>query len=190
MKVSINTYNITKQQKSKALSGGRGFTIVELLIVVVVVAILAAITIVSYNGITNRAHDTAVQSDIRNLGDKVSQYVATIGSLPLMTQSPNPFVSMGAKVSKQSYGAHFRPEGGEYNLLYCPDLDNLNFAFVAGSKSGKTFYFSSKEGGAREGSSPLVTYVATCSNYGISSGNSGAYIPVWIYSNGMWQPWV
>lgn len=32
-----------------------GFTIVELLIVVVVIAILAAITIVSYNGIQERA---------------------------------------------------------------------------------------------------------------------------------------
>ncbi|NCO10935.1 prepilin-type N-terminal cleavage/methylation domain-containing protein, partial [Candidatus Saccharibacteria bacterium] len=32
-----------------------GFTIVELLIVVVVIAILAAITLVSYNGITGQA---------------------------------------------------------------------------------------------------------------------------------------
>lgn len=39
-----------------------GFTIVELLIVVVVIAILAAITIVAYNGITQRAGDAAVQS--------------------------------------------------------------------------------------------------------------------------------
>ncbi|MCB8045019.1 prepilin-type N-terminal cleavage/methylation domain-containing protein [Microbacterium oxydans] len=33
----------------------RGFTIVELMIVVVVIAILAAITIVAYNGIQKRA---------------------------------------------------------------------------------------------------------------------------------------
>ena len=39
-----------------------GFTIVELLIVVVVIAILAAITIVSYNGISNRAKSSAVQA--------------------------------------------------------------------------------------------------------------------------------
>ena len=32
----------------------RGFTIVELLIVIVVIAILAAITVVAYNGIQNR----------------------------------------------------------------------------------------------------------------------------------------
>lgn len=40
----------------------RGFTIVELLIVVVVIAILAAITIVAYNGIQDRAKQSSVQS--------------------------------------------------------------------------------------------------------------------------------
>ena len=42
----------------------RGFTIVELLIVVVVIAILAAITIVAYNGIQKRAIVSVVQSDL------------------------------------------------------------------------------------------------------------------------------
>lgn len=45
----------------------QGFTIVELLIVVVVIAILAAITIVSYNGIQSRAREAQVQSDTRSL---------------------------------------------------------------------------------------------------------------------------
>lgn len=44
-----------KNQKS-------GFTIVELLIVIVVIAILAAISIVAYNGIQSRANDTKIRS--------------------------------------------------------------------------------------------------------------------------------
>ncbi|MBC7869080.1 prepilin-type N-terminal cleavage/methylation domain-containing protein [Candidatus Saccharibacteria bacterium] len=43
-----------------------GFTIVELLIVIVVIGILAAITIVSYNGIQGRAVAASLQSDLDN----------------------------------------------------------------------------------------------------------------------------
>lgn len=52
----------------------KGFTIVELLIVVVVIAILAAITIVAYNGIQNRAKDSALQSKASQIGKKALAY--------------------------------------------------------------------------------------------------------------------
>lgn len=47
-----------------------GFTIVELLIVVVVIAVLAAISIVAYNGITGRAKNAALQSELASQSKK------------------------------------------------------------------------------------------------------------------------
>lgn len=61
----------------------QGFTIVELLIVVVVIAILAAITIVSYNGITNKANASAAKSTAAALQKKVELYQADKGRYPI-----------------------------------------------------------------------------------------------------------
>lgn len=57
----------------------RGFTIVELLIVIVVIAILAAITIVAYNGVTSRANDSARQADANALMKKIEMRFAESG---------------------------------------------------------------------------------------------------------------
>lgn len=45
----------------------RGFTIVELLIVIVIIGILASITIVAYNGIQVRAQNAKINSDLSQL---------------------------------------------------------------------------------------------------------------------------
>jgi prepilin-type N-terminal cleavage/methylation domain-containing protein len=68
--------------KSK-IQSERGFTIVELLIVVVVIAILAAITIVSYNGITRSANDSAAKQQASTVAKKIESYQAKEGRYPV-----------------------------------------------------------------------------------------------------------
>lgn len=53
-----------------------GFTIVELLIVIVVIAILAAISIVAYRGINDRARAATVQSALNQAAKKVALWQA------------------------------------------------------------------------------------------------------------------
>lgn len=60
----------------------KGFTIVELLVVIVVIGILAAITIVSYTGITARANTAAAQSAGINAKSKAEIYYTEIGNYP------------------------------------------------------------------------------------------------------------
>lgn len=54
----------------------RGFTIVELLIVIVIIAILAAITIVAYNGIQARARTASAQAAANSAIKKSEAYNA------------------------------------------------------------------------------------------------------------------
>jgi prepilin-type N-terminal cleavage/methylation domain-containing protein len=72
-----------KQTKS------RGFTIVELLIVIVVIAILAAITIVAYNGIQNRAKTSAGQSAANTIIKKAEAANAIATGYPTTTAAFN-----------------------------------------------------------------------------------------------------
>lgn len=61
----------------------KGFTIVELLIVIVVIAILAAITIVAYNGIQNRARSSQVVSGMTQYIKAMASYAADKSAYPI-----------------------------------------------------------------------------------------------------------
>ncbi len=68
--------------KLKTMKKDRGFTIVELLIVIVVIAILAAIVIVAYNGVTNKANSAAAKGNAEGVQKVVEAYNADKGTYP------------------------------------------------------------------------------------------------------------
>lgn len=60
-----------------------GFTIVELLIVIVVIGILAAITIVAYSGIQQRANNTVIIDAASKSARVIQAYIVANGVYPL-----------------------------------------------------------------------------------------------------------
>lgn len=93
---------VIKRVSTSARRGG--FTIVELLIVIVVIAILAAITIVSYSGIRQRAENAAISTAVHNWENTIRLYQSTTEKLPedwtCLGQSVNDFPA----VPSQSIG--------------------------------------------------------------------------------------
>lgn len=59
-----------------------GFTIVELLIVIVVIAILASITIVAYNGVQQRARNAQIVSGVKAYEKAIRMYQIDQGAFP------------------------------------------------------------------------------------------------------------
>ena len=106
----------------------QGFTIVELLIVIVVIGILAAITIVAYNGVQDRAKASAMASDFSN-NNKVAKLIgASTGNSPTtldvlqsttkMTTSQGVYKLYSFCASSQSYVlAVETPAGNKYYSL-------------------------------------------------------------------------
>jgi prepilin-type N-terminal cleavage/methylation domain-containing protein len=75
---------ISLKQKSK------GFTIVELLIVIVVIAILATLVIVTFAGIQQKARDSKRETDIDALDSHLEAFYANNGYYPTITDLTTP----------------------------------------------------------------------------------------------------
>lgn len=59
-----------------------GFTIVELLIIVAVIAILASITIVSYNVVTKNSREQALTADLQTVASALTESKSDNGTFP------------------------------------------------------------------------------------------------------------
>lgn len=144
-----------------------GFTLVELLIVIVVIAILAAITIVAYNGIQQRAQVASLQSDLRNVSKKFELFNAENGSYPATVAD---LISLGAKFS-------FSPVGS--NVLVCYDATGYALFVRATASSYDGQYVMT--GGSPAATSTLFPNRSTASYW--SSSNLCPKTP---YANGAW----
>lgn len=81
MKLSKNGY-VMHTPAHKRSSSTHGFTIVELLIVVVVIGVLAAIVIVAYNGISQRASNTQRTSAAKDWQKLITVYTSQNSAYP------------------------------------------------------------------------------------------------------------
>jgi prepilin-type N-terminal cleavage/methylation domain-containing protein len=163
----------------------KGFSISELLVVIVTIGILASIAIVSYNGIQNRANDAAVQSDLEGVSGLLESYrTRDDGSNPTHTypQSAAGLSSLTIKVSKKSYNTVVTQ-----NFVICAPNSGNNaykeYRIAALSKSGNAFVMG--QDGFVTHSLTASSFTATlCNAFGMSFIASGLSGP------NTWESWV
>ena len=117
----------------------QGFTIVELLIVVVVIAILAAITIVAYNGIQQRAQTTSVKSDVSQAIKQFKTFAITnADAFPgSIASCPNPALGSLCYANNSSHTITYMVDNTATPQSFCFSSQAGNGATYYGDESGQ-----------------------------------------------------
>ena len=102
-----------------------GFTIVELLIVIVVIAILAAISVVAYSGIQDRTRKSYLMSDSSAIKKAMEMFKADQGMYPLC-----PIVTPPTQPSECGFNSGPSNNIREQLSQYASGLSEYNFNYV------------------------------------------------------------
>lgn len=113
-----------------------GFTIIELLIVIVVIGILAAITIVAYNGIQGRARDNDRVTDMNSLKKALALFYVDKGYYPAVNDMTN--LAFRRDTLKIPEGI-VNPPGTVNSVAYCWASSPGVYCYVGVAAPGGSF---------------------------------------------------
>jgi prepilin-type N-terminal cleavage/methylation domain-containing protein len=118
----------------KYQSKERGFTIVELLIVIVVIGILAALVITTFTGIQQKARNTERTTDIKAMHSSLEAYYAQAGRYPTLAEF-NTDTFRSTNMKGLSDDALKDPKGANNTLVGSPTVNAYAYAPLADDDS-------------------------------------------------------
>ncbi len=105
----------------------KGFTLVELMIVVTVIAILATIGVISFTRVQAQTRDTKRKADVRALGTALQAYYSETQTYPAVTADLAPTYIPRIPVDPQDAGAYtysVNSAAGTYAI--CAELETAS----------------------------------------------------------------
>lgn len=96
------------------MTGKRGFTLVELIIIIAVIGILASIGIVSYSGYRQRAAKTAADSTVQQTKLKLGEYFTDNNKYPVNTAAVTSYLTSIGQSTLSSELSTIVTGGGTY----------------------------------------------------------------------------
>ena len=154
---------------------------------IVVIAILAAISVVAYNGIQNRTHNSVVESDFATIAKKLELYrIANNGLYPASNaeiENANIAITTGS----------YYTVSDRANFYYCTDTSSpAQYAVGAIAKSKQGYYLvNGSVTKSNTDSTGTVWGSNTCTQIGLTQGNAGILsTAAYNNTNNTWADWV
>jgi len=120
---------------------GRGFTLVELIMAVAIIAILAAIAIHLYVSLAAKSRLTKAQSEVRTIATAVSVFEGHMGALPpALSDLTAPATNSNGLTAGPFLAAVPTPPGGMWTpYVYVPQPDGTFTITISGEGSTISF---------------------------------------------------
>jgi prepilin-type N-terminal cleavage/methylation domain-containing protein/uncharacterized delta-60 repeat protein len=151
----------------------KGFTIVELLVVIVVIGVLAAITVIGYVGVSQRAAAATLQTDLKSASTQLEMYRAENDAYP----DPD-----GAQTEQDFIAALPKSDGTSYTYIASSDGSTYGLMAVGTDIPDTPYYITSDSGAVAEGYLPAYSFAKATggdgSEYIMGSvrGSDGGYV--------------
>lgn len=161
----------------------KGFTLVELMVVIAVIVIIAAITVVAYGSLQNHGYDASVQSDLDSTAGMLESFRVSTSSTHVFPQSTTDLSGLNIKATKGSYDTTTAS-----NFVYCVNTTDYQSYYLAALGKDDVVFLMTQDGftSTTLTASSFANATSLCSSFGanfslVSSGMSPA---------NTWQSWV
>lgn len=158
-----------------------GFTIVELLVIIVVIGILFAIGVVSYSAFATNSRIGTTKKDLNDIGRILTTYKAKTGAYPSSAEQLTGAYSV--KLTKNVFKTEI-----PYNLTYCLDSTGRSYALLAVTRDGKKVQITNASSADEyKGASDWTTNDRTAHCTSVLPSSTPRMSG---YESSTWQPWV
>src|SRR5215213_9918512 len=131
------------RSRTQRLTRGGGFSLIELLLVLVILSVLAAIVVPKFTGVSEKSRKTKAETEIANMSTALQRYEIEIGHYPSTDDGLQALVQQPSGLPEGKWGGPYLERGvpkdpwGKPYVYRSPGLNNPSFDLYSLGPDGR-----------------------------------------------------